>query len=420
MVFTMRKFIEDPALIGFLSSLNIVFNFLVGMVVSYMSDRIWTRWGRRRPFLIIGWMGLAATMLLLPLAPNMWSLVLIIFLYQFFNDIAKPYEALYNEVIPAAQRGRASTIRNVTQNLTGIVFNAVLIAQFDREYGLDALGAGFSINGELILYWVGAGLVFAAALFLLFRVRETPPAESIVRERFAFRQFFQDIFGHRQWWMVYLLYACPVIAAAGASGGSTTFMPLFMAEQLHFTKQQIGMSMGAVMVLNMILFVPVAGLLADRVSRLRLFQIGLAGQGLAHFALFLYARMATDYSVSLVAATVFVAINNAFMFLVYVLWGPLVYDYIPSNRFGTVSAGFAFAGGLAGFLVINATGIWVKAFSAVFGANGAAGSDYSSAFILQLFAGFGAMIAACYFEREAKRGRIIAYGALELKEEQRQ
>lgn len=419
LAFTMRKFIDDPALIGLLSSLNITFNFAVGTIVSYMSDRIWTRWGRRRPFLIVGWMGLAGTMVLLPLASSMGSLVGLIVMYQFFQDIAKPYEPLFNEVIPPPQRGRAGMIRNLVQNFTAIFFNAVLIAQFDRIYGLEALGQGVSINGEKVLYWTVAAGVFLTAIFLMFKVKETPPPERIRREPFVFKRFLADLFGRRQWWMVYMLYACPIIASAGAGGGSTPFMPLFQSEQLHFSKQQIGWSSGAVMLLNVVLFVPLAGFLADRMSRLRLFQIGLIGQGVVYFAFFIYARYFAGYAVPLVTATAFLAVNNAFVYLVYVLWGPLVYDYIPSDKYGAVSAGFSFAGGLAGFLVINATGLWIKGFTALFGNDEAGAVDYSSAFILQLFAGIAALAAACYFERELERGRVVAYGRLEYEEERR-
>lgn len=418
MVFTMRKFIEDPALISLLSSLNITFNFVVGAVVSYMSDRIWTRWGRRRPLLIVGWTGLAVTLLLLPLARNLWTLAALIVLYQFFQDVAKPYEPLYNEVIPPHQRGRAGIIRNLTQNLSAIFFNAVLIAQFDRDYGIDALGGGITITGETVLYWIGAAGTLLTVAFLVLKVRETPPARSIRRERFVPRQFLRDVFGHRQWWFVYLLYLCPILAS-GAGGGPSPFLPLFLAEQLHFTKAEIGWSSGAVMVLNLILFVPLSGLLADRVSRLRLFQVALIGQALAHFAFFLYARCLADFVVSLPVATAFLAANSAFVYLGYVLWGPLVYDYVPSERYGTVSAGFSFAGGLAGFLCLNASGLWVKGFTALFGRGGTGAMDYSSVFAFQLPAGLAALALARCFEREVKRSRIIAHGRLEFEEKQR-
>lgn len=412
LVFTMRKFIEDPALIGLLSSLNIAFNFGIGTVTSYMSDRIWTRWGRRRPFLIVGWTGLAVTLFLIPLADSVTTLVVAIILYQFFQDIAKPYEPLYNEVIPPAQRGRAGMLRNLVQNASAVFFNAVLIAQFDRSYDLAALGASFTITGEMMLYWTIGLLIAATVLFLLFMVRETPPPGGIRREPFRLGVFFRDIFGHRQWWMVYLLYACPIIAGAGLGGGVSTFLPLFLSEQLHFTKPQIGGLLSVVMILNTVIFVPLAGFLADRWSRLRLFQIGLIGQGTAIFCFYLYTRL-TGFDVSFGLAVAFLAVNNAFVYLVFVLWGPLIYDYIPSNQFGTVSAGFSFTGGLAGFLVINASGLWVKGYTALFHPD-QSGADYSSAFILQFFAGILALLAALYFERAVRRGQVKALGVLEF------
>ena len=76
---------------------------------------------------------------------------------------------------------------------------------------------------------VVAILGVATVIFLMFAVRETPPPGGIRREPFRPGIFFRDIFGHRQWWMVYLLYACPIIAGAGLGGGMSTFLPLFLS-----------------------------------------------------------------------------------------------------------------------------------------------------------------------------------------------
>jgi hypothetical protein len=176
--------------------------------------------------------------------------------------------------------------------------------------------------------------------------------------------------------------------------------------------------MGAVMVINTVLIVPLAGMLADRLPRLRLFQIGLIGQAVVIFSFYIFARYIANYDVPVVTCTAFMVANNVFLYLVYVLWGPLVYDYIPSDRFGTVSAGFSFIGGVAGFFVINASGLWVKGFTALFGTDGN-GSDYSSAFIFQSMAGVTALLIALYFGREVKRGRVLALGIMELEEERK-
>lgn len=401
LTFTLRKFVSDPALIAFISSLNLAFNFIVGAISSYMSDRIWTRWGRRRPFLITGWLGAGATMLFIPLAPNLATLLPTIVLFQFFLDVAKPYQPLFHEVIPAGQRGRASMIQSMSQNLLAIVFNAVLIARFDREYGLEAFGSTFAWNGEQLTYWIGGAALIGTALFLLFAVRETPPPEGIVRERFGPGRFIRDVFGHRRWWWLYLLYVCPIFAGAGG-----VFLPLLVTEQLGFGKDQFGWALGVVTAVNIVVFVPLAGFIADRLPRLTVFQVGLAGQALVNLAFFFYLRSPAGQEMSLATLIAFLCANNAFVFIIYVLWGPLVYDYIPSSRFGTVSAGFSFIAGLCGFLLTNAAGLWVKGAHALFAAPGETRIDYSTIYVFQLLAAAGAVLAVRAFAHASRRGDI--------------
>ena len=417
LAFTIRKFTEDPVLIALLSSVHLAFNFMVGAFTSYLSDRVWTRWGRRRPFLIPAWVGLAAAMFALPLAPSLWALGAIIIFWQFCFDFAKPYEPLYNEVIPSPQRGRASVLRNVMQAVTNLYFNGVLIAQFDRQYGLVVFGRMLRLNGEMILYWAGAVGILIAAALLTFGVRETVPLHGITRERFRFATFFRDVFGHREWWMVYLLYLCPTLAG----GGIPSFAALFQTEQLHFTKEQIGWTGMVAMLINIVLFVPVAGFLADRTSRMRIFQIGLIAPVTLNLLFFLYVRYLTDYTLSNGMLLFFTTVSGTggFISFAWVVHGPLLYDYIPSNRFGTVSAGFSFVQGLTSFILLNAVGFWVKGFTALFGSRGSGSYDYSSAYVLQFFSGVVALAVAQYFYREVKRGRVTPYAQLELEEERR-
>ena len=58
MTFTMRKYIESPLVINSVSSLDVLFNLLVAAPCLYYSDRIWTRFGRRLPFVLGGLGGL--------------------------------------------------------------------------------------------------------------------------------------------------------------------------------------------------------------------------------------------------------------------------------------------------------------------------------------------------------------------------
>jgi MFS family permease len=160
----------------------------------------------------------------------------------------------------------------------------------------------------------------------------------------------------------------------------------------------------------MIIFIPVAGYLADRVSRLRLLQFGIGMYALVNFGLFLWLRYVANYSIPLSTLIGVGMAGAAFKACIYGVWAPLVYDYIPSNRYGTVSAGFAFVGGIFPFLFINFAGLWINGFTRLFGPRGHGHYDYSSIYVLQLIAVVIALLLTRYIQKEERQGRLIAYG----------
>lgn len=407
LTFTMRKFIENPGLISFLASLNVAFNFLVGVITSFMSDRIWTRFGRRRPFLILGWAGVAVAMTLVPLAQNIWQLFAIIVFYQFCQDVAKPYEPLFNEVIPAAQRGRAATVRNIMQHLVIMFFFTVLLGKFDKKYDIGT--SGLAITGEMMIYWLGTLAMVGSVAFLLFGIREVMPPEGIDRTPVTVRGCIRDIFGNRHAWMVYMLYACPSIAGAGTA----TLIPLLQTEQIGFTKQQVGWAAGIGTPFSLLLFIPLAGYLADRMSRVRMFQLGIAIPAAIQLVLFFYLRYVVNYQIALSTWIVFGLTGAAFSTMMNLVWGPLVYDYIPSNRMGTISAGFSFISGITGFVFMNLGGQWVLLWTRLFGPAGAAKYDYSGLYVLSFALAMIALAITILFQREVNKGRVIPYGQIE-------
>jgi len=55
LTFTIRKYVNNPQLISLVQTIAGV--IIPGPIISYLSDQAWTRAGRRRPFLIIAWLG---------------------------------------------------------------------------------------------------------------------------------------------------------------------------------------------------------------------------------------------------------------------------------------------------------------------------------------------------------------------------
>ena len=52
-LYAVRKFLDNPAAITFLLSIEALVTIVIGPFCSWLSDRVWTRWGRRKIFILI-------------------------------------------------------------------------------------------------------------------------------------------------------------------------------------------------------------------------------------------------------------------------------------------------------------------------------------------------------------------------------
>lgn len=416
LIFTIKKFIDNPALIAFLLSINIAFNFLIAPFVAYHSDRIWTRFGRRKPFVVVGWLGVVCSLIALPLAPNAWTLVLIIVLYQLFEDVAftGPWQPLYYEVVPPSQRGRGSAINHAMQGLMGLIMNFGLIAQFDKIYNLPGevgalAGRPITVTGELVLYWLGAAVVFAALVLIMLGIKETPVQNVVVRERFSIIRFVRNMFGDRQWLLIYML----IFGQIGLNAGLALIEPLMITEQFGYTKKMFGHVSGYSDIFLLVVCLPIIGFLADRVDRLKLFQIGLFLNVVRHVSYWSFIKfVAEDQIPSPQAVQFFFFLNPLVRVFGNVCMGPLLFDHIPRNSMGTVHAGMSFVRGIVRIVINWGVGVWLFVYSYMFLEKGV--YDYSSGLLYLAAVGIFGLWASLYFGRMKKQGKIIEYGRIEV------
>ena len=102
---------------------------------------------------------------------------------------------------------------------------------------------------------------------------------------------------------------------------------------------------------------------------------------------------------------VFAAANN-------VVTAPLVYDFVPRDKMGTISSGCGYIGGFASVLLANAGGYWIYHASLHLGPGQAA--DYASNFAYQFSVGVVAFIALTFLMRAVRRGQVVEFGRLGL------
>src|SRR5581483_2541784 len=158
------------------STLGVV--LLIGAFVSMvvapffgaLSDRLLTRFGRRRPWIVLGTLmnivGLGG-LAFFPRANDLSSLPLYIFAFmwvEFWNNVATaPYSALIPDVVPSEQRGGASGWYGL-MNIFGTFVGA--LAPFLFTSG--------GVTNLTALYYFVAAVLFVAMLGTVVFVREPP------------------------------------------------------------------------------------------------------------------------------------------------------------------------------------------------------------------------------------------------------
>ncbi|MDR1190757.1 MAG: MFS transporter [Verrucomicrobiales bacterium] len=410
LTFTIRKFTGDPVLISFIGGINLAFNFLVAPYVSWKSDRVWTKWGRRRPFMLVGFAMLVPSLIAVPYAPSLWILVALIVIYQFALELGYvgPWSPLLYSVVPIHQRGRMAVIKHIFGVLVRVFYNWVLIGQFDAVYNLN-LGVGaLRMTGEQVIYFTVALVIFAALLNLLFNVRELRPDNIPPPERFNLKRYLSEVFSERQFLMIYLLLFAVVALYAGLG----QMLPLLITEQFGYSKEMFGRIFVIATLVDLCVAMPISGLIADRFDRFRTFKIGMILSTLHPLAYWGYCKFIAEGQIpSVTAIVVAQSLATLFHVVASVCLEPYFYDLVPKNKMGTLNSGSLIVRGVMNFLVTVGVGFWVKYYTVLFPCGGKI--DYLSGYLYVFLIGACGLVVTFYFGYERSKGRIIEYGRLE-------
>jgi MFS family permease len=245
----LRDFTESKFTISLVISLDGLAGCVVPPAVGYLSARSFTRFGRRRPFIFLGFLGVLLCLLALPRATGFGIAALLSgWMYFSVRFAETPYLSLLPDITPPEQRSTASGVMHLlgTLGLIGcfVVSSELWDEHQDEVFLLVALGSfGFVLLAiALIQEPVGEEAETASTPGPLFYLR------SIAKETRALR-FFAAQFS---WWI-------------GFAMGSS-FATLFVVEELREPQGQSFLVLAVFSVVAALFMVPL-GMLGDRFGR---------------------------------------------------------------------------------------------------------------------------------------------------------
>src|SRR4030043_18986 len=144
---------------------GLIIAMLVQPAAGLISDRSTSRFGRRRPFILIGTLLDLVFLAAIGLSWNYWSLLEAVLLIQFSSNLSHgPLQGLIPDLVPEDQRGRASAVK--------AIFELLPIALVG--FSIAPMIASGHLNWTFVL--TGA-VLFITCLLTMLLVKEQPLKE---------------------------------------------------------------------------------------------------------------------------------------------------------------------------------------------------------------------------------------------------
>jgi len=155
-----------------------VTGLLVQPVIGYLSDRTWGRFGRRRPYFLIGAILASLALIAMPNAPALWMAAgLLWILDASINVSMEPFRAFVGDMLDERQRTRGYAFQTVFIG-SGAVVASLTPAILNNVFGVSNVAPPGEIPDSVrYAFYGGAAVFFAAVLWTVLSTREYSPAE---------------------------------------------------------------------------------------------------------------------------------------------------------------------------------------------------------------------------------------------------
>ncbi len=175
----------DPHDLSFFWILPPLMGILVQPVIGTLSDRTWTRFGRRIPYLFIGATLAVAVMCLLPNSGSLglslsgvmiFGLFMLMLLDTSINMAMQPFKMMVGDMVNERQKGKAYSIQSFLCNAGSVV--GFLFPFLFTWIGLKNVAPEGVVPDSVIWsFYVGAAILILCVIYTTVKVKEWPPKE---------------------------------------------------------------------------------------------------------------------------------------------------------------------------------------------------------------------------------------------------
>jgi len=291
---------------------NIAALFILPFVGAY-SDRIWTRWGRRKPFIATGapiaLLGFIAIPLFL--GQSLLLFMAAIFITLFAMDIFRtPVVSLMPDITPSPKRSQANGMINLMGGVGGVLAFAVG-------------GLLFKVSVGAPFYFGGIAMLLGCGIVLLFIREPNPETVEPAEGEPGLIGSLKTISKDKDFSTLYFLFA--IFFWFLGYNALEVFFTSFAVNELNVDSGQATFLL-AYFSLAIIIFAPVCGFIGGKTGRKKAIGVGI----IAFAALLTYGYTIT----TVLQAKIMLLLCGIAWSFILVNSLPMVVDMAPQDRLG--------------------------------------------------------------------------------------
>jgi maltose/moltooligosaccharide transporter len=158
---------------------------IVQPIIGYYSDKTWNRFGRRRPFFLVGAILTAIALMIMPNAGTMASFMppiiigagMLMIMDASINVAMEPFRALVADKLPESQRSFGFSMQTFLIG-AGAIAGSWLPYVFSEYLGASKVAAAGQVPDNVVYsFYAGAAILIFTILWTVVTTKEYPPEE---------------------------------------------------------------------------------------------------------------------------------------------------------------------------------------------------------------------------------------------------
>lgn len=152
---------------------------LVQPIIGYMSDRTWhPKWGRRRPYFLIGAILSSIALVLMPHSSALWMAAGLLWVLDTFGNVSmEPFRAFVTDKLPDSQVNRGFIMQSLMIGLGGSIASALPWIMRNVFNATNTAPQGSIPENVKWSFYIGAFFFLSSVLYTVFTSDEYPPSD---------------------------------------------------------------------------------------------------------------------------------------------------------------------------------------------------------------------------------------------------